>query len=710
MKKLVIVFIFMLSLNLLAQSVIPQVTIKDVNFVEPDSLLFYGLQNMEPKPPLTDSTVWITGVVMNSPYLNPSDPTATQVTLAAGAPAFYIQDTSMTEWSGVLLRNPGSYSAEVFHLLDTGMVVKVKGKVVEYYTTTEFDLVEFGDSNIIGYMQRPKPVKLTLDSFYVSPGSPNYLAEKWEGVYVELENLTTTQPGVVGSGTFKVFDDNGFEMVVYNKSYRIRSGFQAPLAGTKIKKIRGYIETRTGGNYGWFMINPVYLEDIVYGDKIPANITEVKRDIVHVQYGQDVHVTAKLVDPDGTVAEGNIMYSINGQPSQKAAMQKDPLTDYWTGVIPGVNDSAFVSFYIKAKDDGGNYSSAPNDTINGNYFYYVLNRDLKISDVQKSPLGSGYSGYHSYEVTVSGVVVSDTSDIVGDGANTGTQIIIQDGNDLWSAIQLFGTEADPLKKGDFVTVTGIVNEGNSVTRIGNLTQGVKVTVNQTGVTLPEPVLVSTAQFGGIANNKLPAEAYESMLVKFENLTVTDDNADGNSGPDEGTGGSRNFGEILVADNSGINMRVETQDGTHDYHNFWDATLEGKGTRISVGDKFTELIGIMFYSFNNYKLVPRTNNDFVGYSTDVEEQVIPTQFSLEQNYPNPFNPSTVIRFQLPAVSFITLKVFDILGREVATLVNEQKSAGSYEVKFNASSLGSGVYFYMLSSSNGFSTAKKMLLLK
>lgn len=714
MKKILLLILSVMSVEIFAQT-IPEVTIRDVNYVEPDSLLFYGPQNQEPKPPLVDQTVWITGVVMNSPYLNPSDPTSTQVTLAAGAPSFYIQDTSATEWSGVLLRNPSNFSPEVFHLLDTGMVVRVKGKVVEYFTTTEFDLVEFGDSNIVGYMQRPKPVKLTLDSFYVSPGVPNYLAEKWEGVYVEFENLTTTSPNAVGSGTFQIFDDNGFTMVVYNKSNRIRTGFQAPLAGTKIKKIRGYIETRTGGNYGWFMINPVYLDDIVYGDKIPANITEIKRDIVNVQYGQDVKITAKLVDPDGTVSAGKVVYSVNGQPSQKAAMAKDPLTDYWTGVIPGVNDSAFVSFYITAKDDQGNMSAAPNDTVNGKYFYYVLNRDLKISDVQKSPLGSGYSAYNSYEVTVSGVVVSDTTDIVGDGANTGTQIIIQDGNDLWSAIQLFGTEADPLHKGDFVTATGIVNESNNVTRIGNLTQGVKVTVNQTGVALPEPVLVTTAQFGGIANNKLPAEAYESMLVKFQNVTVTDDNADGNSGPDEGTGGNRNFGEIAVADNSGISMRVETQDGTHNYHNFWDANLEGKGTRISVGDKFTELIGIMFYSFNNYKLVPRTNDDFIGYTTDVEEQVIPAEFSLEQNYPNPFNPSTKIKYSIPSSNSqnlisVQLKVFDILGREVATLVNEQKSAGIYEVNFNASSLGSGVYFYRISTSNGFSAVRKMLLLK
>ena len=72
------------------------------------------------------------------------------------------------------------------------------------------------------------------------------------------------------------------------------------------------------------------------------------------------------------------------------------------------------------------------------------------------------------------------------------------------------------------------------------------------------------------------------------------------------------------------------------------------------------------------------------------------FTLEQNYPNPFNPSTVISYQLPVSSDVTLKVYDVLGNEVATLVNEEKSAGSYEVEFSADGLTSGIYFYKLTN--------------
>ena len=87
----------------------------------------------------------------------------------------------------------------------------------------------------------------------------------------------------------------------------------------------------------------------------------------------------------------------------------------------------------------------------------------------------------------------------------------------------------------------------------------------------------------------------------------------------------------------------------------------------------------------------------------------TDFSLSQNYPNPFNPSTTINFRIPLSSKVTLKVYDILGREVATLVNENKPAGKYSIIFNSNNLASGVYFYNLRAGN-FIESKKMMLLK
>jgi len=125
-------------------------------------------------------------------------------------------------------------------------------------------------------------------------------------------------------------------------------------------------------------------------------------------------------------------------------------------------------------------------------------------------------------------------------------------------------------------------------------------------------------------------------------------------------------------------------------------------------------------------------DFDGtfeYSNVIEVEIVPPlKFSLEQNYPNPFNPVTTIKYTIPTppsssplakgrneVGFVTLKVYNVLGKEIATLVNEEKPAGSYEVKFNsvetlhATSLPSGVYFYQLRAGD-YNETKKMILLK
>ncbi|MCF6270668.1 MAG: exo-alpha-sialidase [Melioribacteraceae bacterium] len=145
-----------------------------------------------------------------------------------------------------------------------------------------------------------------------------------------------------------------------------------------------------------------------------------------------------------------------------------------------------------------------------------------------------------------------------------------------------------------------------------------------------------------------------------------------------------------------------------------AYIVGRGTdalnSITEARRITnDVIG--FYN-TNFSYVP------VGVNGNKGSQ-LPTEYSLSQNYPNPFNPSTTIKYTIPSVQtpllggvgggLVTLKVYDILGREVATLVNKQQKAGNYEVSFDASNLTSGVYFYRLHAGS-FVESKKMILLK
>jgi len=145
--------------------------------------------------------------------------------------------------------------------------------------------------------------------------------------------------------------------------------------------------------------------------------------------------------------------------------------------------------------------------------------------------------------------------------------------------------------------------------------------------------------------------------------------------------------------------------------------EGKGTTsetqyYSYSDKLSAIEASKLY----YRLKQVDYNGSYEYSDIIEVEIAPSAFSISQNHPNPFNPTTTIKYQVPELSFITLKVYDILGNEIETLINEAIQAGRYEIKFNASNLPSGVYFYRVQAvptgrqAGGFVEIRKMVLLQ
>lgn len=114
--------------------------------------------------------------------------------------------------------------------------------------------------------------------------------------------------------------------------------------------------------------------------------------------------------------------------------------------------------------------------------------------------------------------------------------------------------------------------------------------------------------------------------------------------------------------------------------------------------------------SGWQLSNSISRGFPNTITNVEDEFNPdSEYRLNQNYPNPFNPTTTISYSIPMTSNVSLKIFNVVGREVATLVNESKSAGSYSINFNASGLSSGVYFYQLTTAS-FSATKKFILVK
>jgi hypothetical protein len=704
MKKIFFfLFALMLTINISAQQY-PEITIMDIQY-QPD-ILITGDQ----PSPYNGDTVTVTGVVMVSPYkyANPDS----GVILIAGAPALYLQDTTETDWAGILVRHPNSTS--VFDILDTGMVIKVTGWVDEFNVTTQLNAINFEASGVLGLMERPEPVVITLDSL-ANLGSfeGKLLGETWESVLVEVRNVTVVSetPPPIGTGFFYVYDQNDTKVYVGNQSSYYRNNATRPPTGSTLEYVRGYIQNRSnvGGNQYINIIMPAYPEDVKILTFAPA-ISNVSRTPVEVGFGVPVTVSAQIIDQDGTIASAQLFYRKNLGSNIELPMN-NTTGNTWQAIIPGQPDSCVVDFFIRATDNDNNVSIFPADTTKGRYFYLVLNRPLTIQDVQYSPFGSGFSGYNGYQVTVSGIVTADTSDINGNetGTISGPQVYIQNGTGPWSGIKITGTETLTLNRGDNVTVTGTVREDFSMTEIFGINSPANITVNSTGNPVPPAQLLSTETIDLLSSGTVQAEQWEGVLIKYENVTVTDENADGNVGPHDPP--ANNYGDILVADASNADARVSLQYGNHIYHNFWKAGQDTVPIYLKAGSTIGSVTGVLWFGFSNYKLFPRKDDDFSGVS-DVEENfsTIPDNYSLSQNYPNPFNPSTKIEYTLPVEGNVILKIYNMLGQEVKTLINnELVSAGRHSINFNAGNLASGIYIYRLQVGD-FSSNKKMILLK
>jgi Secretion system C-terminal sorting domain/Photosynthesis system II assembly factor YCF48 len=181
---------------------------------------------------------------------------------------------------------------------------------------------------------------------------------------------------------------------------------------------------------------------------------------------------------------------------------------------------------------------------------------------------------------------------------------------------------------------------------------------------------------------------------------------------------KNANEGAVAGANGV-VRFTSDGGTT-----WneDKFLSGLTQKDIISFTLVDSNTVSSLTVNNYNKYRKNSNRagadssfFLSVSTepfvgvDDEENTTIKQYKLEQNYPNPFNPSTKINYSLSQFGLVTLKVYDLLGKEVSTLVNEEKNAGNYEVNFNGIGLPSGIYFYKLTAGN-FTETKKLVLIK
>lgn len=261
------------------------------------------------------------------------------------------------------------------------------------------------------------------------------------------------------------------------------------------------------------------------------------------------------------------------------------------------------------------------------------------------------------------------------------------------------------------------NDPNNSTIYGGLYQwaeAVQYKNGATNITFPSPVFSEPVQ--GIC----PPGWHIPSLTEYQTLVKSVSANGGNALKSIGQG----IGDGSGTNTSGFSALLggSRQDdgsfyglGVHTY--FW-STTESNPSMVYYMGLYNNGGGINIYnggiySFDNTKiggLYVRCLKDETGTAIEEDNGIgMPTRYTLSQNYPNPFNPTTSITYSIPKTSFVRIKVYDVLGNEVATLVNEEKSAGNYSVKFEKNNLSSGIYFYQIKSENYIET-KKMVLLR
>ena len=678
------------------------------------------------------------------------------ITYTGGGRTLAVIDTGANgalPWSGILVRlssDSATADADGFYNIERGDIIKMVGYVTEFPTGSMASLSQFvplpGKPFLIlstGNPIPPPPLKNISDfNIGANPGGKTMFTtgEPWESKEVMFTNLTVG-PGVnTTRGTFTVSDASNNVLSDYDWSYhftldltavdRVNNPhdltYKVPPQGVRIDTLRGYISTASGGeSVRGYRISPMFPGDIVYGGKVAPGVNTHRRNPVVVTIDSPAVITSKIFvqqfGKQSPLKTTELYYSVNNGVWQIITMTaaQAAIDSVYSATIPKQSAGSTVRYFIKVTNADTATTIYANagaltqyDSSQGLFFYKSLDRStlklLTIQDIQTTPYINGRSPYVGAIDSTGGIVTADTASLRTSPITTGSggtnAFYIQSTNAKFSGIWLTDTGTvlltKGLKNGDSIIVTGTIAENFDVTRLDRITSVRIVSRNNP---LPAPVKLTTDIFGsGVANGNLGAEPYEGMLVQFDSLTIS--------------AISPTFvdaTEFEVSTNNTASPVLVRRDGRNSYTNDTSAVVHVPGLKyLSQGNKIKSLIGIIYYNNSRYKVTPRTDADFIGVTLGIQvtrENSIPGQFSLDQNYPNPFNPATTIRYGIPNAAKVTLRIYNVLGQEVATLVDTDQSAGTYTARFDASSLASGMYLYRITAGR-FVQVKKMLLLK
>jgi len=419
------------------------------------------------------------------------------------------------------------------------------------------------------------------------------------------------------------------------------------------------------------------------GGDPPPNIFNIARTPRIPDANQNTTVSADVTD-NGFLNSVELRFTINDGAMQSAAMTNTG-GNTWSADIPesAYNDADRVGFWIWAQDDAP--QSSESDTVN--FFAGIT----PISDIHAID-SDGILLYDGYDARVAGVATVDN----GTFSSSSLDVYMQDAS---AGINVFSFNVDTsfsFIAGNNYTVVGVIDQYNGKTELTpSDTSGI---IDNGPDTLPSPVVRTIAEL--LANG----ETYEGMLVAILQVDNT-----GNGDPWPAAGSNAN---VEITDDGGTSLLILRID--------LDTDIDGSpepNWPVNVAGVFGQFDSSVPYT-EGYQLQPRSTDD-IDIAVGIEPVAgleLPKKFELGQNYPNPFNPTTNLNFQVTDFRFVSLKIYDALGREAATLVNEPKAPGVYRVQWDASDFSSGVYYVRMrvldnkGVEHGFVKSRKIILMK
>ncbi|MFN3597303.1 MAG: T9SS type A sorting domain-containing protein [Rubricoccaceae bacterium] len=481
----------------------------------------------------------------------------------------------------------------------------------------------------------------------------------------------------------------------YPGRYNVRPAsdpFVPPLSGTvNVQGFLGLTGTDGGFNiatprYTNFVINPMADSDLEVLAAPPIASRPSRPQ--EIPGTEPFSVTSTIVPGTGqnTVASARLVYTVRRADGTTAPEASVPMTntagDVWSGTIPALQDGDMVRYAVEATDNEGQTGTSPASVIR------VSAGDVtRIEAIQRTfddgPGDSPLAGITTTRLNLDVVV----QDVFTSGSFR--YAILQDDAALapWSGIWADVTAlATPPAIGDRLNITGArIREVFSVTQLDQLT----FTTTGTGAPLGYKVVPTTA----LAASPATAEAHEGMLLRFENVTITRRNADG---PDDVAG----FGEWRFSSTGSDADAVRADDLADAFEPTFNITVLG------LNDVHEFMQGAWYFSFGNYKLIPTKRSD-VGPVTQVSSEDVPGAegpVRLGVAVPNPVRGQARIPYEVATAGPVSLRVYDVTGREVAVLVDGSLAPSAYEATLDVRGLAAGVYVVRLVAGDQVRTAR------